>query len=189
MRKEDDKYKVWYFSDSDHGSREDIPRSAALWWPGWWRWESCGRMRRRQLKPVSHRFYPRTLHKEFIERSVSSVRCEFESLAPTDMKFHLFEGKYQFKKQICCTKHLSGRWSTFQHILLHLNLIEFVGANNNAVASEVDTATGFWCLDLLQIQGKVQTFPLWFITLPFISQANPPFGCRTCSSFRYVEEL
>lgn len=29
---------------------------------------------------------------------------------------------------------------TFQHILLHLNLIEFVGANNNTVSSEVDTA-------------------------------------------------
>lgn len=31
---------------------------------------------------------------------------------------------------------------TFQHVLLHLNLIELVGANNDTVASEVDTAAG-----------------------------------------------
>lgn len=31
---------------------------------------------------------------------------------------------------------------TFQHVLLHLNLIELVGANNDTVTSEVDTAAG-----------------------------------------------
>lgn len=32
---------------------------------------------------------------------------------------------------------------TLQHILLHLNLIELVGANDDAVVGEVNTATGF----------------------------------------------
>lgn len=39
---------------------------------------------------------------------------------------------------------------TFQHILLHLNLVELVGANDDAVASEVDTAAGLRRLDLLK---------------------------------------
>lgn len=34
------------------------------------------------------------------------------------------------------------RRPTFQHILLHLNLIELVGADNDTVASEVNTAAG-----------------------------------------------
>lgn len=31
---------------------------------------------------------------------------------------------------------------TFQNILFHLNLIKLVGADNNTVASEMDTAAG-----------------------------------------------
>lgn len=39
---------------------------------------------------------------------------------------------------------------TFQHVLLHLNLIELVGADDDAVASKVDTAAGLRRLDLLR---------------------------------------
>lgn len=39
---------------------------------------------------------------------------------------------------------------TLQHILLHLNLIELIGANDYAVVGEVNTATGFQGLNLLK---------------------------------------
>lgn len=93
-------------------------------------------MRRRQLKPVSRRFYPRTLHKEFVEASGLAPK----NITPASLEFH------PSGENICSTKtflakwHLSVRGSTFQNILLHLNLVEFVGANNDAVASEVDAA-------------------------------------------------
>lgn len=43
---------------------------------------------------------------------------------------------------------------TFQHILLHLDLIELVCADYDAVSGEVDTAAWLWCLNLLQIQTQ-----------------------------------
>lgn len=63
---------------------------------------------------------------------------------------------------------------TLQHKLLHLDLVELVGADNDAVASEVDTAAGLRCLDLLQKQTKVQhLLPTHYSgteqKLPFIS--------------------
>lgn len=41
-----------------------------------------------------------------------------------------------------------GKPLTLQDILLHLNLIELVGADDDAVACEVDTAAGLWRLNL-----------------------------------------
>lgn len=172
-------------------------------------------MRRRRLKLALHRFYPGTLSKEFIEVSVCWFRCECWDLTATETQLCRLACN-----TICLTTNmslerifstgfvwlnLSGSWLTFQHILLHLNLIEFVGADNDAVASEVDTAAGLWCLNFLQKQTK---FSLFFsssllpkvrqkmlpsvcgiIILPLTSQAHPPSWCRTCSDFHYVEEL
>lgn len=39
---------------------------------------------------------------------------------------------------------------TLQHVLLHLNLVELIGANDDAVVGEVNTATGFQGLNLLK---------------------------------------
>lgn len=44
---------------------------------------------------------------------------------------------------------------TFQHVLLHLDLVELVGADDDAVASEVDTAAGLRRLDLLRRKAAV----------------------------------
>lgn len=75
----------------------------------------------------------------------------------------------------------SWSWPTFQHILLHLNLIELVGPNNDTVASEVDTATGLWCLNLLQIQTKVQ--PLFSNSLLPKAKQNAAFRWWRYHSF------
>lgn len=80
---------------------------------------------------------------------------------------------YHAQPQLVKINH-NGGWPTFQHILLHLNFVELVGADNDAVASEVDTAAGLRCLDLLQKQTKVQhLLPTHYSgteqKLPFIS--------------------
>lgn len=126
-------------------------------------------MRRRRLKLALHRFYPGTLSKEFIEVSICWFRCECWDLTATEKQLCRLACN-----TICLTTNISlestgfvwltlfGGWLTFQHILLHLNLVEFVGADNDAVAGEVDTAAGLWCLNFLQKQTKVR--PLFFFS-------------------------
>lgn len=125
---------------------------------------------------------------------VGSLRCECWSLTaikpqllltwidlfrtPSGWQQTLFLKSY-FNTEFVCRRlpwinHSAGRWPTFQHILLHLYLIELVGANNDAVASEVDTAAGLWCLNLLQIQTNIQH--LWNSLLP---QTKHLLCCKT----------
>lgn len=42
------------------------------------------------------------------------------------------------------------RGPTFERVLLHVDLIEFVGSNEDTVIGEVDTAAGFGGLYLLR---------------------------------------
>lgn len=46
-----------------------------------------------------------------------------------------------------------GKPLTLQDILLHLNLIELVGADDDAVAGQVDAAAGLQSLYLLMEEG------------------------------------
>lgn len=59
----------------------------------------------------------------------------------------------------------TGGPPTFQDVLLHLNLVEFVGTNDDAVAGEVDAAARLRCFDLLQKAGEAQARRLRFIPL------------------------
>lgn len=65
-----------------------------------------------------------------------------------------------------------GSWPTFKNVLLHLNLIELVGADNDTVAGEVDTAAGLRCLYLLHTQTEVQPL-IWKPSLPKAKQMPP----------------
>lgn len=98
-------------------------------------------------------------------------------------------------------------WATFQHILLHFNLVELVGADNDAVAGEVDTAAGLRRLNLLQTQVEVQHGHFFKLVTarrkterptPYLHHlqyylcffnAHSPFWCRTCWGFHWVAEL
>lgn len=118
------------------------------------------------------------LSKNSAQRIFRSVRQLIwvwnQRLAPTKMNLHrrvrnsIHLEKRSIEKRFIAKWHLSGRWSTFQNILLHLNLVEFVGPNNDAVASEVDAATRFWCFDLLQKTRKSSTSSLVFYQSSFL---------------------
>ena len=46
---------------------------------------------------------------------------------------------------------------TFQHVLLHLHLVELVGSDNDAVAGEVDATAGLQGLDLLGARSGTES--------------------------------
>lgn len=56
-----------------------------------------------------------------------------------------FSSRSRARQTLVYVDHL-----TFQHVLLHLDLIELIGADDDAVSREVDAAAGFRRLDLLR---------------------------------------
>lgn len=116
-----------------HENTEDIPPSAYCWPPAWWRWENCERRLRTRPGPEIRHFCPRTLQtmKQNTYIYVSLWSDSVTSILRISEDVMMFpEGE----------KTIFVRVLTFEHILLHFNLVELVGADDDAVAGQMDAA-------------------------------------------------